>query len=771
MQIFLVFLIGTVLFYSFQYFPFSSAIAGITVGVFSAFKKKPLLVFILLAGTVYAFLRYEPVQKPDYSPSVVTVSGTFSDYPSKTAGGNFRQLFRATAADYRETGERLDALRSKDIIVISDQEFHPGTEYQLGIKMLGSREAMNPGQTIWYYPCAKLITIYRTGSENKTLAVTIEEYRHRINEYIDSHFHEHSGELLASVTTGRTYPMDEKLRNAFNATGLAHILSISGTHFGLLSIILFSVFRLIIELLPYKILLRTTLFLTPSQAAAILCVPFMVFYLGLSGASIPAIRSFIMIGLFLVGLVIGRKGFWLNSVLFAAFLILLWDPASILSLSFQLSFLAVLFIGFTIRHREDQKQNNALVRHAKSALLMTFAASVGTAPLVAYHFHYFSLISPVTNLVIAPVIGFILVPLAVLSAFLYLLSGHFVFTTVLSVVADASISFINYFAGLPLADIKIPAFPTILVILFYAGFVFYFLFNKRLYLLLIPFLPLLIYLLLHVFSKETLSVTCLDVGQGDAALIELPDGRTMVLDTGLTGREITSYLKYRGKRSVDFLILSHVHPDHTGGLHSIIDGFDVKEIWDNGRMVLPETAKETRRRSFKRGDVIEGNGYTISVLHPYPAFYTAKGKAYDAENNDSLVLRIESRNKSFLFTGDIEEEAEENISHLGKWLKSDVIKVPHHGSRSSAYEPFFRSVSSSIAVVSVGKDNTFGHPHQETLRLIQGISVCRTDTDGAVHMKVSGNAIDVQTCREFLMKKACSLRDEAENYKRLFLSW
>jgi competence protein ComEC len=772
MQIFLFFLIGVLLFHSFQYFPFMSAGAGIAVSVFSMVKRKPFMIFILLAGTAYALLRYAPVQDIPYRPDVLSVTGTFISYPAKNGSGNFRQTFRTETAADRKTGEGLDLLVGKEIVIISGREFHPGTEYELDIKILKSGKRLNPGQAIRNDLYAKLIEVYDSRTRQETPALKVEEWRHRINAYIEERFHKNSGELIASITTGRTNSMDEKLRDAFNVTGLAHILSISGTHFGLLSLILFSVFRLIIEALPYKVLLRITLFMTPSQAAAVLCIPFMVLYLGLSGASLPAIRSFIMIGLFLTGLVIGRKGLWLNSILLAGFLIVVWEPESIFSLSFQLSFLAVLFIGFTIRQGEDgEKKGNTVIRYLKSALLMTLAASIGTAPLVAYYFHYFSIISPLSNLIIAPVIGFILIPLSVVSAFLYLISGHFLFAPILSAVSDASIWLVSSFAGIPFADIKIPAFPAIIIMLFYTGFLFYFLLNKKKYTLLIPFLPVLIYVSLTAFERNALSVTCLDVGQGDSALVELPDGKTMVIDTGMTGRELASFLKYRGKKIVDFLVLSHVHPDHTGGLSAIMDSFDVKEIWDSGRIILPGMFKGFIHRSFSRGDVIEGSGYRIYALHPYPGFSTAMGKAYDAENNDSLVLKIESCNKSFLFTGDIEGEAEENIMHLEKWLKSDVIKVPHHGSRSSAYEPFFMTVSPEIAVISAGRDNTFGHPHRETLDLLQGITVLRTDTEGAVTLRVTGDGLDVKTCKDFQLAKANSLSDEAENFKRLFQSW
>ena len=233
-----------------------------------------------------------------------------------------------------------------------------------------------------------------------------------------------------------------------------------------------------------------------------------------------------MIGLFMIGMIIGRKGFWLNSLSFAAFLLVLQDPATIFSLSFQLSFSAVLFIGFGIAHtRHEQKGEKKFLRYVKNVLMVTLAASVGTAPLVAYHFHYLPLISPLANILVAPLVGFVLIPLSVVSAFLFLITGHFMLTPVVSVLSDFIVSLVTWLAHIPFADIKIPSFPPIIMFLFYMGFIFYVLFQKRRYILVIPFIPLLIYLLLSITGKSTCSITYLDVGQGDSSVIDLPDGK------------------------------------------------------------------------------------------------------------------------------------------------------------------------------------------------------------------------------------------------------
>jgi len=786
MPFFISFLTGVVFFYSLQYFPFSTIFIALFISVYLIFKKRFFLILIILLGITFAFIRHEPVRDMAYIKDKVAVKGVFVSNPTRTDSGMFKQTLNLKSAMNITTGERLKDLAGHEIMLLSDMEFNSGTECEIIIKFLKDRTRLNPGEQNRHEIYANLLSINDSGKRRMSPDSKIQDYRYRLNRYFEENFKKDSGAFIASITTGQRANMDEELRNAFNTTGLAHILSISGTHFGLFSVFLFGIFKFLIKALPYSILQRITIFLTPSQTAAIFCLPFMLAYLFLSGGSVPAVRSFIMINLFLSGLIISRKGFWLNSLLFAAFILTVWEPGVIFSLSFQLSFLAVLFIGFSLGNKENGKEQEKepiggtrfslylrkVFRYLKNAVLLTISASIGTAPLVAYHFHYFSIISPVSNLFLAPFIGFVLIPLSVISSFLFLITSHYMFTPIVSTISDVSISLVKLLSNIPFADIKIPAFPPIIVLLFYAGFIFYFISKKKRYTLIIPFVPIMIYLSLSIFERKELTVTYLDVGQGDSSVIELPDGKTMVIDTGRTGRETASFLKYRGKEAFDTIVLSHVHNDHTGGMDYLIKRFKIKELWDNGRLILPQNlSASTKHRRLNRGDMIEGKGYSIYVFHPYLEFYTMYGNENVAADNDSLVLKIEGKNKSFLFTGDIEEEAEEDVLLLGKWLKSNVIKVPHHGSKTSAYEPFLEAASPQIAVISVGRDNPFGHPHEETLDALNGIKIFRTDLDGAIKIEELEKGLKIKTYKDFQFEKARSLTEETKNLKRLFEKW
>jgi len=198
----------------------------------------------------------------------------------------------------------------------------------------------------------------------------------------------------------------------------------------------------------------------------------------------------------------------------------------------------------------------------------------------------------------------------------------------------------------------------------------------------------------------------------------------------------------------------------------------VKEVWDNGLLIYPDDfLRKVTHRCLERGDTTTAYGLTIQILHPYKGFFTFADNEAATENNDSLVLKITGRNKSFLFAADVAEEAEEDLVHLGKWLKSDVLKVSHHGSRTSSSEDFLRIAAPEIGVISVGRDNPYGHPHRETLDRLQGIKVYRTDRDGAVKVTEIPGGLAVKTYRDFALERTRSAGGEMRNLGKLFIQW
>jgi len=765
MYFILLFLTGIAVYNTFSYLPFTSILLSFLLSLFLVIKKKNTsLIFALIIGIVFASLRFHPSAEVSYRPGIIKIQGKCTSFPVKTNSGLLKQTFY--------TKEESHELSDMEINLLSETGLEPGKEYIVYVELLRNHKRFNPGIRNYneiYAIINKSIPVL--SNNNESINIKIEKVRASINEHLEKHFSHDSCSFLASITTGQKTDINDNIRDAFNKSGLAHILSISGTHFSLLSLIIFGIFQLIFKSLPYKILQRITIYLTPSQISAILCFPFMVFYLFLSGANIPAVRSFIMSIFFLIGLLSNRKGYWLSSILFAACIIIIADPESLFSLSFQLSFIAVLSIGFAIESLKGKTEGIKIIEYVRKALLMTLSASIATAPLTAYYFHYFSIISPLSNLLLTPFIGFTIIPLSVISAFIFISTGYYPFTGLLSFLTEKGMFLVYIFSKLPYASVNIPDFPVAFVFLFYLSFIPYFIFKRRKYLLLFPLFPFLILSSIYLFPNNELSITFLDVGQGDSAVIEFPDNKTMVIDTGKTGKETAAFLKYTGKDRIDMLVISHAHPDHAGGIDYLLDKFSVNELWDNGSIMLPDKYCNIIHRTLERGDEIDFPRYRILVLHPYKEFYTFSSREYDSTNNDSLVIKIEFNNKSFLFTGDIEKEAESDLIHLGKWLKSNIIKIPHHGAKTSADEDFFTLVSPEVAVISTGRNNPFGHPHNKMLEALNDVRLFRTDIDGAIKITAKPDSIETKTYSDFQLVKANSISEEIKNIKIIFSTW
>lgn len=838
MSIFVSFVSGAALFYLRRFFPYAALSLSLVLFLlfflsqYRRYKDAPVhnsqkkswlrLAASLILPLIFLSLGYyraasSYVPPPDFrklAGQVVEFKGRPVSEPLVLQSDRVRFLYDIEITEASVQGEALAVVKMR---LFSESSLSPGKEYYVRAKIPGDSFFLNPGGTFGKdtFLTGYALEIHGTGTVNRNF---LELARGQLNAYLIENFKGDVSAFLMSIITGERGSMSSEMRNAFNVTGLAHILSISGAHFGLLLFILFKAFKLLVRLLPHRVLARMTLYISPSQVAALLCLPVITAYLGISTMELPAVRSFIMITLFLFGLLIQRKGFWLNTLIFAAALIVLIWPDSLLQLSCQLSFLAVLCLGFyadinkrrqerlrteqkdaeqgpdaEVDGKESQRSPQKVLRKVLSfsghyviaSSMISLAATAGTAPLVAYSFNYFSIISPLSNLILTPFIGFVILPLSLASSFIYLIAGIYPLRFFIEAATSLSLELIKYIATWDFAAMPVPSFPAVLLVTFYSGLLGYAVISSRIdqkwdrefYMKTavagtIAVLPILVYVGISIFTERGMNVTFLDVGHGDSAMVELPDKRVMVIDTGKNGFQTAGFLKYRGCRKIDLLVLTHGHPDHSGGLRLLLNNFAISEIWDNGYMdyqgLLPENAS---RKSVRRGDFVEGRGYSITVFHPYEGFYTTLPEGQE-DNDYSIVMKVEGKVHSFLFTGDASLEAEEDLSHLAEHLKSAVLKVPHHGSRTSSEEKFLYHVSPDIAVISVGKKNMYGHPHAETLALLSNTAMYRTDRDGAVGMtEMPDSSLKIRTWEGMRIKEAKVGVEELENIKKLFRVW
>lgn len=416
----------------------------------------------------------------------------------------------------------------------------------------------------------------------------------------------------------------------------------------------------------------------------------------------------------------------------------------------------------------------ALTFRVWELFLISLSVQLCMAPLMAHFFHRVSLSGPLANMPAAVLSGLI-VPFGFitlgLDAVWHWLAGAVAHVT--GWLVQALLVIVQSVSAWPRGAYRIPGPPlwvlgTFYTLLALAALAAVSRRRRWVIVLAIPLGTLVLVSATHPFAPRltagALEVTVLDVGQGDSIFVAFPDGRTLLTDGGgsygatrvggmRTGLDIgesvvSPYLWQRGIKRLDAIALSHAHTDHLDGLNAVLDNFRVQELWI-GRAVdspafraLVEHAKARGVRVIDRtrGDSFSWGGVTGLVL--WPEDPTA---AAEASNNDSLVLRLEHGRQAFLLPGDIEKPVEADLVMRGDPLAAGVLKVPHHGSRTSATEAFLNAVQPRAAVVSVGETNSFGHPHRATLDRLSaaGVRVLRTDRDGTVTFLCDGSAVRV----------------------------
>ena len=287
--------------------------------------------------------------------------------------------------------------------------------------------------------------------------------------------------------------------------------------------------------------------------------------------------------------------------------------------------------------------------------------------------------------------------------------------------------------------------------------------RERILLILLAIAVAIIWWAVYSSFHQTLAVTFLDVGEGDAILVQCPSGRNMLIDGGgssgpaaesIGERVVLPALLLRGIRKLDLVVLTHPHNDHVGGLVKVIEEMPVGMVLDSGQphptslyekfLVTVEKEKVPYKLARAGQTIRLAPEIEAFVIHPSQAWISGNSSNL---NNGSVVIQLVYRRVSFLLTGDIEAEAEEWLLAGSEDLPSTVLKVGHHGSDTSSTEEFLRAVSPKLAVISVGEDNHFGHPSPEVLDRLHDhrVKVYRTDLSGAITVTTNGQRCKVES--------------------------
>ncbi len=591
--------------------------------------------------------------------------------------------------------------------------------------------------------------------------------------------------LYRALILGERQGISDNLRESFNRTGLGHILAVSGLHIGLVAWVTFFLFKGILSR-SYALSLRTEV---QKLAALLTCLP-VVAYTFLAGFHVSSQRAMIMVLVFLWSLILRQEKEVWSTLALAGLIILGLGPLAIYTLSFQLSFLAVIGIlwltpalmkAFPLHNTKKQDRPVILNRacfYIWGLVAGTLSAMIFLLPIISYYFHRISIVGIPATITVTPILGIWVIPLGLVSAatlpFSHPAAGFFL--RLGSWGVDRMMELIQYWAHFSWSSLWMITPNSYEILMFYTFIFFIFLLKRwrwaKLGLLILAVLVLADagYWAHRVLFNKYLKVTFLDVGQGNAALVEFPKGKKMLIDGGGfprdyfdVGKMVVAPCLWHSKIwRIDYLVLSHPQADHMNGLRFIARTFHPKEFWYNGDRVKTRSFRElmaiTEKKGIKRLPpkiLVLGrqfNGAKVEVLHPVPD--TRSRDVFDSSsslNNNSLVVKISYAGRSILFPGDIEQPAEEElVSRVGEELESDVLLSPHHGSRSSSSKSFLLMVRPRICVISSGAGNFFGFPHEQTLRRLRdiGCRIIKIQESGAVQFTIGPKHFEFRTFLE-----------------------
>ena len=561
--------------------------------------------------------------------------------------------------------------------------------------------------------------------------------------------------LLTSIVFGsRAASTPADIKETYKRAGVAHLLVASGMHLGILiGVCLFIV--------------RSTR--APLWSGILITSAVNLFYALMTGFGPSILRAAIMAEIMLVGLLFEREKEVYTSLSIAAFVILLFNPKYLFGVGFQLSFAATWALVY-IAPVINERIKGLLPRSLASLFSVALSPVLATYPITLFHFSQASLIGVATNFILLPWIGMVVV-----LGFVSTVLGA-VFLPLAQLINGANLILlwaadlvIQTLASLPFAQVHLAPPKLPLILGYYAaviGMVEVIRIGKfpkvdrfKLTVLLLAVASLFLWNAALSEARGGLSITVLDVGQGDSIFIECPSGKKLLVDGG--GRKageriVVPFLRRKGIQKLDMVILTHAHEDHVGGLPAVLEKVKVDSVLDAGyvygssayRRFLELIKSNKIKYCLARGgqQLDFGGQMNARVLHPDAFFASSQNENI---NNASIVFRLRYGEFSMLFTGDNEVEGEQGILEMfpPALLRSTILKVGHHGSRTSTSAPFLAAVRPEAAIISCGRRNKFKHPHRSTLERLKKARTYRTDERGAVTIKSDGRRYWIRSAR------------------------
>lgn len=572
-------------------------------------------------------------------------------------------------------------------------------------------------------------------------------------------FDKNKASLITGLLIGNIQNLDEDIKEAFRDSNLTHMLAVSGSHMSY-----------IITLISFVISIGKI----GKVKSKIITIIILVFFMLITGSSMSVVRACIMSVYMILASLFHKRVNIISSISISFFILMIINPYCILDIGLQLSYggtIGIVFIynnfkNIFIKNRKNKNQNKnenekTLKENIKVKLIdmifLTISANIIIIPITMYHFNNISLTFVISNVLTSLIIGLLMLVSFVTIMISYIIYPLAQFLSIfLNILLELFIQIATITSKLPFSKILVPTIKIEFIVLYYFFIAIIIFINKikakkkkrkiekKILLSLskirtkkIIVILLIITTMTIIFNKNSkyLEIYFIDVSQGDSTLIVTPNNKKILIDGGgsetydVGGQVLIPYLLDRNVISLDYVLISHVDTDHIGGIFSVLENIKVKEVIicsqagdSENYQKLKEIVnkKKIKVRVVKKGNLISiDKDVNLKILWPTDEFINE-----NVLNNNSIVAKLEYKTFSMLLTGDIEEIAERKI--LEEYentniLRSTVLKIAHHGSKSSSIQSFLNEVKPKIALIGVGKNNTFGHPNDGVLERLKNI--------------------------------------------------
>ncbi|MBI3071082.1 MAG: DNA internalization-related competence protein ComEC/Rec2 [Deltaproteobacteria bacterium] len=743
-----------------------------------------------LALAAFGFSRLPSVDWPDESVDDAECTGTMVSAVQGTAGVS---TFIVDAVNcYRGRDPTPIAQKIRVSVALSDLAVRTGDRLRLFGKLMRPAPAMNAGESdraralaregIRYEFRVRNADALEIEGESTTILGAIpraaEDLRNRLIARLRDEPSRATAALVAAILLGDRRALAPDVVENYTNTGILHIIAVSGLHLVFAMWLFVKIGRFLARRFE-----RVLLSVGATKFSWLFAFPAASFYVLVTGSPASAVRAWVMLAISALALLAERRCSSTRALVLTVLIITVVDPAALYDVSFILSVVSVVaIIGLTPGLTASRGISAATAHPTLRARLLAIvvrsvrhssAATLGTAPFTAYFFQRIAVAGLLANLILIPIGSLLLVTaLAWGTAELFvpaiasqLLSLPLFLARVFNLITAA--------LGGPSESLCLTFAPSLVQTLVLVGAISLFAMrSSQRGLLTVSLLLFAVSFIVELSLRESraprnaVRVTFLAVGQGDSTLIEFPNGAVMLVDAGgsllgddrVGARVVVPYLRRNRISRVDWAIVTHPHNDHASGLTAVVKSVKVGEVWANGQP-WEGSALERLRRELDAREIpvrvpppippCDHSEFWICLVHPITPRGTPNFFDDLSVNSNSLVFRLSIGALRLLLTGDIERDAELDLAESRIDLRAEILKVPHHGSRTSSTYKFLRAVRPTVAIASLGRANPFHFPHGTVVSRYRrlGVPLYRTDSDGQVSIVITPTHVRLTTLR------------------------